>query len=266
MLSYLDIISYLVIGLLAGATSGLLGVGAGIVVVPCLVWLFNRQGFSYDIIMHLAAGSSLASILFSSLASGIAHNRYGTVIWPVVYKLLPGIIIGSLSGTLIGNYLPTQVLQFCFGLFMVFIGLRMLFVDDVKATEHTMPKSLGLFLVGAIISMQSSLLGISGGSLMIPFMSRCNIAMRNASGTAIVCTIPIALLSTLIRIIIGWNEPSLPILATGYVFWPAVVGVALTSIIAAPFAVKVSFYVPQRILKRLFAMLLLAIAVSMLYH
>lgn len=254
---------FLILGVFSGILSGLLGVGGGIVVVPVLVWIFLHQGIDHQVVMHLAAGTSLASILFTSAASARAHHHHGTVLWPIVYTLLPGMVGGGVAGAMIAALLPTDVLKFCFALFLIFIGLRMLLIQSAP-NDFQLPERNGMIAIGGFISAVSSMLGIGGGGLMVPLFTRANIAMRNAAGTSIVCTFPIALVGTGTLIASGWHLPHLPPLTTGYVYWPAAIFVAVTSIIFAPIGVKLGSKLSNRILKRIFGIFLLITAIDML--
>ncbi len=254
---------FLMLGFLTGLLSGILGIGGGSIIVPTLIYLFTLQNFDPNIVMHLAAGTSLASIIFSSLTTAYTHHRYGTIVWPMVYDLLPGIISGAIIGGLSASYFPTYLLKTIFAYFLIFLGLRMLFTFKPRH-DQSIPSRSNLIVVGFIVGVISSLLGVGGGGLLIPYLTRSHLPMRNAAGTAIVCVFPLAVCGTIALIFSGWGNTHLPALATGFVYWHAAINIAITSIVAVPIGVRLSIKLPNILLRRAFALFLLAAAIDML--
>ncbi|MBI5462751.1 MAG: sulfite exporter TauE/SafE family protein, partial [Gammaproteobacteria bacterium] len=165
---------YLALGASAGLLAGLFGVGGGLVIVPVLAWVFAAQGMHADVIMHLAIGTSLASIWLTSLMSIRAHHQRGAVNWPLVRKLALGIVIGALAGALIADHLPTAALKRIFGVFELFVAAQMLLVSRYEA-HFNLPGNTGLTCAGAVIGGVSAIIGIGGCTLTVPFLVWCRV-------------------------------------------------------------------------------------------
>ena len=257
-------LAYLVFGAVAGVIAGLLGVGGGIVVVPALFWFFTAQGFSPDIIMQMALGTSLAAIMFTSISSLRAHHRRGAVLWPIVKAITPGILIGTFAGSCVAAKLPTGFLKGFFVCFLYYVAIQMLLNIKPKASRQ-IPGQTGMFGAGFGIGAVSSLVGIGGGTLSVPFMVWCNIAMHTAVGTSAAIGFPIALAGTVGYVVNGLGAANLPPLSFGYIYLPALVGVAAVSILTAPYGAKLAHKLPVPTLKRFFALFVLAMATRMLW-
>ena len=263
-LSLVTLFSYLLLGVVAGMTGGLLGLGGGIVIVPALLFLFIYQGLPGDILMPMAVATSLATIVFTSISATWAHHRHGAVAWHVVRLLGPGIIIGAIAGALIADQLRSDSLQTAFGLFEILVALQIGFGIKPSA-QRSLPDTAGMVASGSVIGTISSLLGIGGGTLTVPFLLWCNVNIRKAVATSSACGLPIAVAGTATMIITGWNYPRLPEGTTGYVYWPVVVMISIASVCAAPLGARFTHTLPVDILKRVFAVVLAAIGIRMLF-
>ncbi len=254
---------YLLLGAFAGLVAGLLGVGGGLIIVPVLAFVFAEQGVAGPVTMHLAIGTSLASIVFTSISSVRAHHRHGAVLWPVFWQLLPGIVAGALLGAWIADRLATRPLQIFFALFELFVALQ-LSLNIRPAPQRALPGRFGLFGAGGVIGAVSSLLGIGGGTLTVPFLIWCNVAMRKAVATSAACGLPIAVAGGLGFVIAGWNDARLPAASSGYLYWPAFAGIVIASVLTAPLGARLAHRLPATTLKRIFALLLVGLAMKML--
>jgi len=249
------------LGVFAGLAAGLLGVGGGLLIVPVLAMLFTGAG--YDKVMHLAVGTSLATIVFTSIASVRAHHRHGAVRWPVFWRLTPGIVLGALAGAAIADRLPGDSLRIVFGLFELWVAVQMS-LDLRPAPHRSLPGTAGLILAGSVIGGVSAIVGIGGGTLTVPFLVWCNVAMRQAVATSAACGLPIAVAGSLGFILTGWDAPGRPSLSLGYVHLPTLAAIVVTSMLAAPAGARLAHRLPARTLKRIFALLLFALAAKML--
>lgn len=259
----IELAIYLTLGAAAGVLAGLFGIGGGLVIVPVLAWVFGGQGMDGAIIMHLAIGTSLATIWITSVASIRAHHRRGAVQWPLVRSLLPGVVAGALFGAYIADLLPTPGLKRLFGVFEILVALQMLFVSGYRA-HFSLPGRIGLGGAGAIIGTVSALLGIGGGTLTVPYLVWCRVTMLHAVATAAACGLPIAIAGGVGFLVAGWGRAELPDFATGYIYWPAFFGVALASSLTAALGARLAHALPTLVLRRLFAGLLLLIGGKML--
>lgn len=259
----LTFLFYPAIGIIAGFVSGLLGIGGGLIVVPMLALTFALSGFPHAKIMHVAAGTSLAIMIVTSIAAVIAHHRLNHVLWPIVKKLLPGILVGVVVGALLANQLSTRWLQLLFGVFLLLISIKMFILSTPKPTRR-MPGKMISAIMSFLIGVKSGLLGLGGGAIIIPFLSYCNVPMRQASGTSITCTLPIAIVGTISFIILGWRINPMPH-SFGYVYWPAFLSVSVMSVIFAPIGASINGKVNIDWLKRIFAIFLFFISLNLLF-
>lgn len=262
MLTYFLI--YGCLGAVVGILAGLLGVGGGLVIVPMLVFAFGMQGVSPEITMHLALGTSLASIMFTSVSSFMAHHRRGAVHWTTVRRIVVGIFTGTFIGSCFASILSTNVLKGFFIVFLYFVSFQMLTNKKPKASRE-LPGRAGMFAAGNIIGFVSSLVGIGGGSLSVPFMVWCNISMHHAIGTSAAIGLPIAAAGTLGYLINGWGTAGLPDYAIGFIYLPALFGIAAISIITAPLGAKLAHSLPVGKLGKIFAVLLIMVATKMFF-
>ncbi|MDX1654131.1 MAG: sulfite exporter TauE/SafE family protein [Candidatus Competibacteraceae bacterium] len=254
---------YLALGAFAGILAGLLGVGGGLVIVPAVAWMLALQGVDDSRIMHLAIGTSLATIVVTSLSSIRAHHRRGAVLWPVFVQLAPGIVVGALLGSLIAAALPGASLQMVFGVFVLIIAAQMGF--GFRPIPHrNLPGPAGMAAAGALIGMLSAIVGIGGGSLTVPFLTWCNIAIRSAVATSAACGLPIAVAGTLGFAVTGWGEAQLPSWSLGYIYLPALMGIVTASVLSAPLGAKLAHVLPTGSLRKIFAVFLAMVGVKML--
>jgi uncharacterized membrane protein YfcA len=254
---------YLGLGTFAGVMAGLLGVGGGLIIVPALVWIFHLQHVSDTVIMHLAIGTSLASIVVTSISSVRAHHQHGAVLWPVFWSLTPGIVVGALGGAKIAGALPSATLRIVFGVFVLLMAAQMAF-GAKPAPQRELPGMPGMLTAGGVIGVVSAIVGIGGGSLTVPFLTWCNTSIRNAVATSAACGLPIAITGAVGFMVNGWHEADLPAWSAGYVYGPATLGIAVASMLSAPLGARLAHTLPTDILKKIFAGFLAIVGTKML--
>jgi uncharacterized membrane protein YfcA len=254
---------YIVMGSVAGILAGLLGLGGGVVIVPIMLYTLPLQGVT-EYVNHLALGTSMASIIFTSISSVRAHNSRGAVLWPVIWRFSPGIVAGTFIGGYTAALLNTKLLSAIFIIFLFYMSVQMFLNIKPKASRR-LPGSAGLSAAGAGIGFVSSFVGIGGGSLTVPFLAWCNVDMRQAIGTSAGVGFPIALSGAAAYIVSGWGLPGLPDYALGFVYLPALLGLVCATMLTAPLGAKIAYKVSTAKLKRFFAILLFCIALNMIY-
>lgn len=257
------ILAYLLVGAFAGFLAGLLGVGGGMVIVPALLYVFHILDLPPLYHQHLAIGTSLATILFTAISSTKAHHQKGAVRWPLVKMIAPGILLGTFLGAQFAGLVSTYALKWFFVIFAYAIAAQMLF-DLRPAPSRVLPNAVGTSAIGGVIGMLSSWVGIGGGSLSVPFMTLCNVPVREAIGTSAAIGFPIALAGAVGYVVSGWGR-DLPAGALGFVYLPALLGIVLASFPVARLGAAMAHRLPVTILKRIFATLLLIMASKMLY-
>lgn len=250
--------------MVAGILAGLLGIGGGIVIVPVLVWIFEANPeIPAAYLMHIALGTSLATVVTTSVSSIRSHHKRGAVQWPIVWQLIPGLIIGTLLGAILADALSSEMLRHFFAVFILFNAVQMGL--NLKPSAHRkIPGRLGMGTVGWIIGKLSALLGIGGGVLTVPFLLWCNVSARHAVATSAAVGFPIAVAGTIGFIATGWRIDGLPAWSTGYIYWPVFLAIAPVSLLFAPLGAKLAHTLPVDGLKRLFAMYLMVVGIGML--
>ncbi|WP_151637065.1 sulfite exporter TauE/SafE family protein [Noviherbaspirillum aerium] len=254
----------LVLGAAVGYAAGLLGIGGGMLLVPFMTMVLTARNFPQEHIVHMAIATSLATIMFTSISSVRAHHARGAVLWNVVKLLAPGILIGSWIGPWIGSQLNSSVLALSFAVFVAFSATQML-IDKKPAASRDLPNPPGMFAAGGVIGVLAGLVGAGGGFISVPFMTWCNVKIHNAVATSAALGFPIALAGTLSNIYFGLNEPGLPSGSLGFIYLPALLVISIASVTTAPLGARTAHKLPVKSLKRVFAILLYALAGYMLY-
>ncbi len=253
----------LAVGALAGLLAGLFGVGGGLVIVPALAIMFAALDFPPHLIMHLAIGTSLATIVVTSLSSVQAHHRRGAVQWRTVGALAPGILLGAWAGAALADSLQTDTLRRLFGLFELAVAAHMLRARAPRAQAFA--PSMPIYLsAGFVIGGVSAIVGIGGGTLTVPFLVWAGVPMVAAVATSAACGLPIALAGTLGFWWFGLDESALPHGSVGYLYFPAWLAIVSTSVFLAPLGARLAHGLDGLHLKRLFAFLLIAVGLYLL--
>jgi uncharacterized membrane protein YfcA len=252
------------LGLVVGFVAGLLGVGGGLLIVPVLIVLLHAHALGIGIEPQLALGTSLASILFTSLSSVRAHHRHGAVEWPLVRRITPGILLGTLAGAMLAAQMSAWVLKLFFVVFLFYASLQM-WLDFKPAPHRGLPGRTGTTWAGGVIGMVSSWVGIGGGTLSVPFMLWHNVPLHRAVATSAAIGFPIAAAGAVGYVLGGWHVDGRPAGSLGFVYLPALAGIVVGSVLTAPLGARTAHRLPVRPLKRMFALLLMALALRMLW-
>jgi uncharacterized membrane protein YfcA len=254
---------YLALGAFAGTVAGLFGIGGGLVIVPVLIFSFGLQGVSAEIAAHLAVGTSLATIVFTSISSIRSHHLHKAVRWDIVRSMVVGIIIGAVIGAVIASMLSGAALELIIGVFVIVVALEMMLEVNPRPGREV-PGKMGLSAAGAGIGGASAIFGVGGGTLTVPFLSWYNLRMQSAVGTSAACGFPIALAGALANMGTGWNHPDLPDLSIGFVYLPAFAGIVLTSVFFARVGANLAHRLDARLLKKIFAIFLIIVGIRFL--
>ena len=254
---------YLLLGACAGLIAGLFGLGGGIIIVPVLIFSFQAQGMSADILTHVAVGTSLATIIVTSISSVRMHHTKRGVLWPLFWPLAAGICLGAVVGVKTAGMLSGSNLQLLIGCFAILIAIQMAFGLKPKPGRSA-PAGPWLGVAGGFIGWGSAIFGIGGGSLTVPYLSWNNVKMQQAVGTAAACGFPIAIIGALTNVQQGWGNPQLMEWSLGFVYLPAFCGIILTSAVFARFGARLAHQLPAELLKRIFALLLFCVGLRFL--
>lgn len=262
MLNFIEFPVYILIGSLAGFIGGLLGVGGGLIVVPTLVIMFNFLNFPKTHIMQMAVGTSLAAMILTSGASAWAHEKQKGVNWNYFKKIFPGVSLGAVFGSFIAHLIPTHQLQIIFGLFAVMIGFYFLFTARAEENRfHLTPSLLLMNFVGLLIGTLSSLMGIGGGIITVPFLTIFGAPLRSAISTSAVTGFLIALFGAVSFFFLGLKE-STATGSLGYVYVPAFLLIGLTAMCTAGVGAKYAYSTSTHLLKHLFGILLIIVGIN----
>ena len=259
-----DIAIYFSIGIVAGIIAGMLGIGSGVIVVPALVFVFSREHFTPNIIMHIAAGTSLATIAVTTSRALIGHLKRKVPVWPIYKRIFLGVILGTISGAVLAHFLHSHTLSIIFGIVLALLGLKMFF-PSTKESGRTLPGTLGCSSVGFLIGGKSGLLGLGGGALSTPFFTHYGVPIRQSFAVATAVSVTVSVVGAISFIITGMYADQLPNWSTGYIYWPAWVGIIAGSLSSVPLGVWLSHRLPVALLRRVFAALLMLLGLHMLY-
>lgn len=255
--------AYLALGALVGLLGGMFGIGGGTILVPVLLYFFQIQNFPADHAMHMALGSAMATILFTSLSSMYKHHQHGMVSWPAVYTLAPGAAIGTALGAVFATHTSSRMLGIFFSFFVCFTAIQILLNVRPRASRK-LPGIAGMATTGALAGWVSGLVSIGGGTLIVPFLIWCNIPVNRAIGTSAAIGFPIAVGGTIGYIATGLSISTLPSPNLGFVYLPSLFWIALASVITAPFGAKIAHRMNVGLLRKLLAILMLATATYLL--
>lgn len=254
-----------VLGLIVGVLAGLLGVGGGLVLVAALVWLLPLLGVPPEAAMHAALASSLASIVLTAAASARAHAKRGSVLWPTVAWMVPGLLIGGWLGSGVAVRIDDDVLRYMVAGYCLLAALQIQLGRQREVTDDrtSAPRGLPMVAAGGGIGALSAVIGIGGGSMTVPMLVWRGVAPVRAVGTSSACGVAIGLGSAL-GYALHAPAGALPEYAIGYVYLPAAIGVAVASVVAAPWGTRLAHHLPGDRLKQIFAVFLLVVGVSLL--
>jgi uncharacterized membrane protein YfcA len=259
----MQLLTLLVAGAAAGTAAGLLGIGGGVIIVPVLSLVFVSEGVDPDILIKVAVGTSLATIVVTAISSIWAHHKRGAVRWPLVQMMTPGVVLGSLLGAWFADLIPGAWLTVAFILFLIAVSLQMAW--GPLGAHRELPGPWPLRSVSTLVGTISAMMGIGGGALNVPYLSWCGVQVKQAIATAAAIGFPLALASTIGFIFTGLDEPNLPPHSLGYINLPAFAGVVGASILFAPLGARLAHQLPDRVLKRTFAVFLFILAMRMAY-
>ena len=262
-LSLIEVFLYLSTGALAGILAGLLGIGGGLFIVPVLLFVLPFSGIESEQLMSICVATSLTTIVVTSISSVIAHHKHHAILWSVFWRLLPGIGLGALAGAFAADIVSQLFLKNLFATSVILIAIKMLLKIQVS-TFTELPGQIILSTVSIIIGSLSAMIGIGGGALTVPILNYWKIPMAKAVATSAACGLPIAIAGTVGFIVTGFDQTNLPTYSSGFVYWPAVIGITSSSVLFAPVGAKFAHKISATLLSRLFAVFLLIVGLNVL--
>ncbi len=262
MLALETIIIFMVLGAVVGFMAGLLGIGGGGIMVPVLTSIFLLKNIPLEFVVHIALGTSMASIIVTSASSLYAHQQHKGVMWGVVKSMAPGVLVGTFLATYLVSHISAKHLAIFFAVFMAYVAIQM-FLNFQPRSSKKIPGRLPLFVTGNGIGVISAMVAIGGGTLTVPFLTWHNVSLRKAIGTSAAIGFPIAISGTLGYLLNGLNAEYKADYLIGYIYLPAVISISLVSYFTAPLGAKLAHTLPIPKLKKIFALFLVLLSVKM---
>ena len=259
----MEILIYIILGLFVGVLGGLFGIGGGVIIVPALLFVFTHFGYESDFLIHICVATSLGTILFTALASAFAHNKKGSVAWDFWRKLSVGIALGSYIGSVLSISLEASSLKIIIGLSYLLIALQILLNANIAA--RNVKPSFNTVLYGAGTGAASSILGIGGGSFTVPYLNYAGLKMVSSVGTASACGVIISFFASFGYILSGLGEEQVLERSIGFIYWPALLGISLGSILSVQVGVYLAHRMNERLLKVLFSIFIFSVSYYMLF-
>ncbi|MDD2382771.1 MAG: sulfite exporter TauE/SafE family protein [Sulfurospirillaceae bacterium] len=264
MIGFEWIIAFLLLGAAVGFMAGLLGIGGGGIMVPVLTSIFLAQGIPVEQVVHMALGTSMASIVTTSFASMQAHHKRGAVQWNIVKMMASGVILGTFGATFLASSMKSSQLAIFFAVFMAYVSIQMA-IDKKPKPSRELVGNKALFGGGMFIGIISALVSIGGGSLTVPFLVWQNIDLKKAIATSAAIGFPLSIAGTVGYMVNGMiHSGGSTDMVLGFVYIPGVILISVVSYFTAPFGAKMAHTLPVGKLKKIFALLLMSLSIKML--
>ena len=269
MLFILISLLFITIGIAAGILSVMFGFGGGFFVVPILYWGLQMLSVPNNLLMHMAAGTSLMVMIFTASNSSYFHYKKGGILFDPFFKILPSLLIGTLIAIFISNMINGQYLRLGFTVYLFYIivsGLyKHLCSDKENLKPFIMPSALITNLFGLLVGLIATLLGVGGSTITVPFFIKHHLPLIKAVGTASLLTLPISCVGALGYLLINIGTHDLPPYSTGYIDWPAAMGIILGSFIGVPIGGKFLYKIPQKWHTPCYFAILISVFITMLF-
>ena len=262
------IVAYLLVGSAAGFAGGLLGVGGGILVVPALILIFEITGLfdgsslAPNFVVLFATGTSMGVMVFTTASSAFAQWRRKNIQWKIVRIWMPLLVLGAFSATYVAKLLPVHLLKALIGVFLFFVAV-VLILDNLPTSKREQPKTTTAVSAASAIGLLSGLVGISGGVVIVPSLLYFNVVITKAAAVASTCGFGVSVAGAIGYFFngAGVDFPN----AIGFIYLPAVISIAITSVLFAPIGVHVAQQLPAAVLRKIFGGLMCVVATSMFY-
>ncbi len=259
-----EMLYFLVVGLFAGLIGGLLGVGGGFIFIPAQLLIYNYFEIPRELQIKLAIATSLAAVVFNVAASSYVHHTNNAIYFPIIKKIIVGIILGSVLGAFAAEIISSSYLEILFGMFECLFGVYFIFSPNLASTSPF--NNLNFLIMNMLVICTSALsiiLGVGGGIFLIPLLTLLHLPLRQAIGSSSLATLMVALIGALIMIVPTLESCTTPF-ALGYLYLPAFIPLSMGAIISAPFGAKLTHTIPVFLLKKLFGWFLIILGIIVL--
>lgn len=259
-------LALVVTGIFAGLLAGLLGVGGGIVIVPVLYFVFQGLGVEPASAMVIATGTSLATIIPTSISSIRAHHGKGNVDWDLLRRWAAFMILGVLLGSYFVTRFSGDFFSVLFGVLAVLVALNMIFRANAKPIAESLPGTVGQGFMGGLIGFFSVMVGIGGGTLGVPTLTACHFPAHRAVGTAAAFGLLIAVPGALMMLLQGTTPVDAPFGTYGFVNVPGLLAIVPLTVLFAPVGASLGAKLDGALLKKIFAVVLAITGLRMLFQ
>ncbi len=260
----LPFIAFIIIGIVSGFFGGLLGISGGVITVPLLLGTLLLMDYPQSYAMHSALGTSLASMIFTAIGATWMQNRKQNVFWGPVFKMLPGIIIGTLTGAAVAHFLSGIILEIFFGFFACILGVNYLRPFLPRHPFEFLQKKKHFLVIGLCVSFVSSILGIGGGIFMVPILIALNFTEKKAFGTSAAVGLFVTFFASLGFWLFGLTDVNLNA-SLGYLYIPAFLIIGIASLFTAPLGVHYMQSISDGRLRKIFAIVLILVGIAMIF-
>ena len=260
----IEVLYYALTGAFAGIAAGMFGVGGGLIIVPVLYHVFATHGYDAQHLMHMAVATSLATIVFTASSSTLAHHKRNAVLWPIVFTITPGIVIGAWFGGIFASNLDNEVLSKAFAIFELLVAIHLVLKKQGSRHQADIGKIVAS-AGGLVIGFISSIVGIAGGTMTVPFLHWFNVPMQKAVATSAACGLPIALIGTLAYVYAGWGKMADNQATLGFLQIYALAIIAMSSFVFAPLGARLAHSISEKALRLSFAGILLLLSAIMFF-
>ncbi|WP_169569655.1 sulfite exporter TauE/SafE family protein [Sneathiella limimaris] len=252
-------------GVVGGILAGLLGVGGGIVIVPVLFHLLPFFGVEDDIRMHIAVGTSLATIILTSISSARSHYKKGAIDTQLLKSWGIVIFLGVLGGTWMANMVNATILTAVFAVLALVVAANMAFRPEGAHLAEKLPPSPIKEGLALFIGWFSAMMGIGGGTFTVPILTLFSYPIRKAVGTASAIGLIIAIPGTVGFLYSGLSVDNLPPGNIGYVNIIGFLAIVPMTMLFAPVGAKIAHSINTGLLKKAFAFFLFLTSLRMFY-
>tara|TARA_Y100000992_G_scaffold7914_1_gene5052 strand:+ start:50 stop:841 length:792 start_codon:yes stop_codon:yes gene_type:complete len=257
---------YIICGSIGGFLGGLLGLGGGIIFVPSLFFIFTMYGLNQEYLMQSAVSTSLACVVVSSLSAAIKHNKNKLINWAIFYKMLPGLILGSVLGVMLLMLFSSSTIKFYYGILLIIISV-FLILEKNQYNHSNKTKifrfiNVFSFFTGSI----STMLGIGGGTLTTPYFKFYGECMKRSIATAAACGVPIALFGIIITSVINKITGIFDHTPIDFIELDSFLIISISTVIFSYIGAGVTFITNTTLLKNIFSITLLAIGLTILFY
>ena len=256
---------YCLTGIFGGVLMGLVGFGIGPIAVPAIALTLDSLGTNKDIVMQIAIATSLSIIVLNTFFTAMFHKKNNNINFDMYKRLLPGSLIGAIFGSILVIFAPTFLLKYIFAIILIVITCAHFFRRH-NSNKKSIPNSIKLFIYAFFIAMLSNLIGVSDGILMIPFLTRYDINIKESIGTATALVLPVSFIGLILFVIFGSNHTNLPPYSIGFIYTPAVLIIAPLSIICSYYSVKISKCLSDKLISNMFCIIIVGISLTVMFN